>query len=373
MKKIFYCPSCMEGQISSAAFCPVCKNPLNIENAEHQLPAGTLLKDRYLVGKVLGEGGFGITYIGRDLTLDVKVAIKEYYPSAVANRYHTKSLDVSVSQKEQSVFFEQGKDKFLTEARTLAKFPDESNIVGVRDFFQDNNTAYIIMEFLEGISLAQHLREQGQLPFDELYALLEPVMDALEKVHGQGLIHRDISPANLMLLKSGSVKLLDFGTARAVAYSGEKSLSVIRKPGYAPEEQYRSHGAQGPWTDVYALCATIYKLITGATPENAMNRLYEDTLVHPSALGADISPAQETVLMRGLAIRQNDRIQSMHELKREFLAASAQQETSVPEDDDERTLFAPKKNAAVTPKSTADRPQEPSRLSEDTSLSGTRS
>ncbi|MCD7802344.1 MAG: leucine-rich repeat domain-containing protein [Clostridiales bacterium] len=344
-----YCPTCMELQSGNATTCPACGHPLQVENEVHQLSVGTVLRERYLVGKVLGEGGFGITYIGMDLTLDAKVAIKEYYPTSAANRHHSESADISVNTGLYAEQFEQGKAKFLTEARTLAKFSTEPSIVGVRDFFQENRTAYIIMDFLEGVNLGQYLQTHGPMSFQECFALLQPVMDAMGKVHAQGLIHRDISPSNLMLLNSGTVKLLDFGTARAVDYTGGNSVSVILKPGYAPEEQYLSHGSQGPWTDVYALCATIYKLITGKTPENAMNRLSHDTLACPSSLGADIPPAQERVLMKGLAVRREDRIQSMDELKQSFLRAATAPVEPVAVEDDERTMYGPGSVAPVQP------------------------
>ncbi|MCD7819358.1 MAG: serine/threonine protein kinase, partial [Lachnospiraceae bacterium] len=345
MKEDIYCYSCMERLPEDAADCPVCGQEVHYKNAPHQLPAGTILADRYLVGRVLGEGGFGITYIGRDLRLDMNDAVKEYYPAGTVNRHYLDSLSLSVSREDQKELFEQGREKFLQEARTLAKFSAEPSIVCVRDFFTENGTAYIVMEFLEGKSLQQYLAEHGRLSFDRAYEMLEPVLSALDKVHAMGLIHRDISPSNLMLLNNGRVKLLDFGTARNVSYFGENSLSVVYKPGFAPEEQYRSHSAQGPWTDVYAMCATIYKLITGNAPENAMNRMFEDTLTPPSECGAEILPAQERVLLKGMAVRREDRIQSMQEL-REAFAQSAVEKESVAvaepdEEDEERTVAGP--------------------------------
>ncbi|MCD8196207.1 MAG: serine/threonine protein kinase [Lachnospiraceae bacterium] len=311
---------------------------------------GTVLKERYLVGTVIGEGGFGITYVGRDLTLDMKVAIKEYYPFSVASRHNMVTMDVSVSEGDQSVVFEQGKAKFLEEARTLAKFAGEPNIVGVHDFFTENNTAYIVMEFLEGISLSQQLKDKGTMSFDEVFLMLKPVMEALDRVHRQGLIHRDISPSNLMLLTTSQVKLIDFGTTRGVNYSGENSLSVILKPSYVPEEQHWSHGLQGPWTDVYAMCATIYKLITGETPENAVNRLHEDSLKSPTEMGARISRAEEAVLLRGLAVRHEERIQSMSELCQQFQRAKDEIESDYsPAEDKERTEYIKRGADECTP------------------------
>ncbi len=317
------CPGCMAEINDSNIHCPYCGRKLSIQNRPHQLPVGTVLKDRYLIGRVLGEGGFGITYIGYDNTLKMKIAVKEYYPSGMATRLSASSLDVDLTQTnaETASLALKGKQRFEDEAHTLAMFASEPNIVCIRDLFEDNSTAYIIMEYLEGKDFRQVVQESGTLPFNDVYKLLSPVMKVLDKIHKQGLIHRDISPANLLLMPDGKVKLLDFGTARD--YNGEnKSLSVVLTPDYAPPEQYQSHGKQGPHTDVYALSATIYMLITGRTPGNAVDRIVDDHLLPPSVYGAKISPAQEAVLMRGLAVRVEDRIKSMSELQTEFETAS---------------------------------------------------
>ncbi|MBQ8110453.1 MAG: protein kinase [Clostridia bacterium] len=331
-----YCPHCLSPLDAAAERCGVCGGDAGLENEPHQLPVGTLLRDRYRVGRCIGEGGFGITYVGWDSVLAIKVAVKEYYPTGIVNRYHTHSLEVSAGGGERGGQFAEGRRRVLEEARALARFSGDPSIVNVRDTFEANNTAYIVMEFLDGQTLSHLAQAEGPLPFARVYGWLAPVMDALAKIHRQGLIHRDISPSNLMLLKDDSVKLLDFGTMRAFDPSGERSLSVMLKPGFAPEEQYRSHSAQGPWTDVYGMCASIYRLITGVTPENAMNRVFEDTLQPPSALGARIDPAPERALMRGLAVQAADRIQTMEALRR---ALSGGDEG---EEDEERTLYKPR-------------------------------
>ncbi len=330
-----YCPHCLAELDSGTQRCAACGGDTSRENEPHQLPVGTLLRDRYRIGGCIGEGGFGITYAGWDTVLALKVAVKEYYPTGIVNRYHTHSLEVSCGTGERNSQFADGKRRVLDEARALARFSGDAGIVNVRDTFEANNTAYIVMEFLDGRTLKQVEQENGPLPFDRLYAWLAPVMDSLSRIHRQGLIHRDISPSNLMLLNNNTAKLLDFGTMRAFSVSGENSLSVMLKPGFAPEEQYRSHGAQGPWTDVYAMCASIYRLITGVTPENAMNRVFDDTLQPPSALGARISPSQERAIMRGLSVHAADRFQTMEALRR---ALSGGDEG----EDEERTLYRPK-------------------------------
>ncbi len=312
MAEIFFCPNCMANTGHAYDVCPVCGGSMNVVNEPHQLPVNSILNGRYIIGRTLGAGGFGITYVGYDLKLNSKVAIKEYYMSGGVSR--TRSLTVVPTDKTNEAPFNKGKERFLDEAKVLAQFIDEPNIVNVRDYFEENGTAYIVMEFLDGEDLTHYARKHGRLSFEEVLALLEPAMMALDKVHKKGLIHRDISPSNLMLLKDGRVKVLDFGTARTQSVLGEKSLSIMLKPGYAPEEQYRTHGQQGPWTDVYAMSATFYRLLTDKTPPISTDRMFEDRIELPSALGVKITPQQEAALMRGLAVRSTDRIQSMEEL-----------------------------------------------------------
>lgn len=328
------CPSCLIELTGDEQRCPACGEDAQWENQPHQLPVGTVLRGRYLVGRCIGEGGFGITYAGRDTVLEMKVAIKEYYPTGIVNRYHTYSREISDPGPGKSELFKRGKASVLDEARALARLSGDPAIVDVRDTFEENNTAYIVMEFLDGQTLQQVEKANGPMPFDRLYPLLRPVMESLARIHRQNLIHRDISPSNMMLLKNGRVKLLDFGTMRSFEPGSERSMSVLLKPGYAPEEQYRSHGVQGPWTDVYAMCASIYRLLTGVTPENAMDRVFDDRLAPPSQLGARISPVQEQALMRGLAVQAQERIQTMEALQQAF-------EGGAEDEDDERTVRRP--------------------------------
>lgn len=312
MEEIFFCPGCMAKAAPVDGKCPVCGCDVNTQNALHQLPVNTILNGRYIVGRVLGAGGFGITYIGYDLKLDGKVAIKEYYPSGAANR--SMSLTVLPTTEVKGNPFEIGKDRFLKEAKTLSEFVGEGNIVALRDYFEENGTAYIVMEYLEGEDLSHYAKRHGVFALDEALDLLEPAMLALDKVHKKGLIHRDISPSNIMVLSDGRVKVLDFGSARLQNNNGELSLSVMLKPGYAPMEQYSTHGEQGSWTDVYAMSATVYKLITGKTPPPSTDRILNDTIERPSTLGVKITHEQEAALMRGLALRASDRTQTMAEL-----------------------------------------------------------
>ena len=314
LEEVFFCPNCMAKISSEDVICPECGAKVKIQNAPHQLQINNILNGRYLIGRVLGEGGFGITYLGYNLRSNTKAAIKEYFPSGLSYRFSAQSNTVSVHDKASLPQFEKGKQRFLEEAKTVYRFKEEENIVDVLDFFSENNTAYIVMEYIDGISLSQYLKKNGPVnSFDELYKMLRPVMVSLSHVHDAGLIHRDISPSNLMIDKDGSVKLLDFGTARAMSEDGERSLSVVLKHGFAPMEQYKTHGRQGAWTDVYALCATMYKMLTGQTPTSAMDRM-DNEMPLPSALGAKISPAQERILFKGLALPVGERIQSVSEL-----------------------------------------------------------
>ena len=313
-----YCPHCLTNNPDNSVVCGRCGKDMMIHNESNQLPVNSILNGRYLIGKVLGEGGFGIVYVGLDLRLDTTVAIKEYYPSGIVNRISTYSNTVTIAGSSSKNQFEGGRERFLNEARLVTKFRGNPNIVDIMDFFYENGTAYIVMEYLSGGSLSQLLAAKGPIrDFSKLYEMIRPVMQALDKLHSEGLIHRDISPSNLMFSREGQIKLLDFGAVRQSNADDEKSLSVVLKHGYAPVEQYQSHGRQGAWTDVYALCATMYKLLTGTTPMNVTDRITEE-LPLPSSLGVGISPAQEKVLMHGLALKQENRIQNMTELMSAF-------------------------------------------------------
>ena len=277
----------------------------------YRLPAGTLLKNRYRLAEVLGQGGFGITYDGYDTVLGMRVAVKEYYPRNIAARYVTHSAGVIVEPENEAVM-EHGRQKFLEEARALAKFDKEPNIVSVRDFFEENGTAYIIMEYIEGRNLNQRLNSHGVYSFEEAWNMLRPVAGVLKKLHAKNVIHRDISPVNILIDQDGVVKLIDFGAARN--YNTTQSISVIVNPGYAPAEQYNSKGKQGPWSDVYSLTACLYKLVTGKKPDSALDRSFDDTNIPAAALNPMITKAQEEAIKKGMAVRSQDRFQNMDEL-----------------------------------------------------------
>lgn len=307
------CPFCMKN--STGDICENCKKSKSeYKGAAHFLPPGTILNGKYITGAVLGAGGFGITYIGLDTALDMKIAIKEYFPTGAVTRNTEVSADVTAFSEDTKNIFESGKAKFLTEARTLAKFSNEPNIVWIRDFFSENNTTYIVMEYIEGITLTEHIEKNGKMSFDAAVEMISPVISALSRIHGSGLTHRDISPDNIMMSSNGQVKLLDFGSSREINETNEKTMSVMLKPGYAPEEQYRTKGVQGAWTDVYSISATLYKMLTATTPVDAMNRVFSDDIKKISDLNPTVTPSQEEVIMKGMAVSSKDRFQNMDAL-----------------------------------------------------------
>ena len=271
----------------------------------------TRLIGRYTVEGVLGQGGFGITYLGMDELHKKKVAIKEFFPQGIVTRNIEYEDTVTVTLVGEKENYDKGKERFLKEAQTMAMFSKDKGIVKALDFFEINNTAYIVMEYLEGVTLKQYLRENERIDAEDLVELLVPLIEALDEIHSQGLIHRDISPDNIMVLPDGRIKLMDFGAARDYTEFGEKSLSIVLKPGYAPPEQYQTHGVQGPWTDIYALCATMYKCITGENPPDAIDRLVDDHLKKISAFGIPVLPQIEEAIIKGMSVAAKDRYQNV--------------------------------------------------------------
>lgn len=308
------CVNCMKERESIGGACPHCGfDESKYDSASQVLPLRTILNAKYLVGTVLGEGGFGITYIGLDLNLELRVAIKEYYPNGYAYRNGLEGNLVRTYSGEKGEYFNRGREAFIKEARNLAKFISLPGIVSVNDFFKENETAYIVMEYLDGKTLKRYLEENnGRITTNTVLGMMKGVMRSLGQMHNEGIIHRDISPDNIMIMQDGNMKLLDFGGARNIsAESGGKSLSIMLKPGYAPEEQYRTHGNQGAWTDVYALAATIYRCITGIIPQESLERAYQDRLKKPSSLGIDVPSRVELVLMQAMAVHEEERFQNM--------------------------------------------------------------
>ena len=279
--------------------------------ARFWLGEGTIVGGRYRLERVLGVGGYGITYRGMDVRLERLVAVKEYYPSFCASRFADRTNEIRCNDGMMEAY-NKGIVRFLDEAKTLVQLSNVPGVVRVNDFFQENNTAYLVMDFLDGKNLKQMADGfDGRIPAEILIPVISPVISALKQVHEKGMIHRDISPDNIMMLEDGSVRLIDFGNARDT--TDNKSMTLAMKQGFAAPEQYRSKG-QGTWTDVYGICATMYYCLTGKLPPQAMERLTGAPFPLPSEMGVEIPAYQEKAIMDGLELYVQRRIQNMDEL-----------------------------------------------------------
>jgi serine/threonine protein kinase len=282
------------------------------------LPPRSVLRQHYVLGRVLGHGGFGIAYLAWDPDLQMKVAVKEYLPGDIATR-GSDGVSVMPYGGEARDAFEYGLTRFLEEGRAVVRFHDHPGIAPVLGFFRENGTGYLVMQYIDGLSFMEYLKLKGRIPYDEAIAIAMPVLDTLRVVHEGGLLHRDISPHNIYITRTRQVKLLDFGAARHALGDRSKSLSVILKAGYSPFEQYLSKGRQGPWTDIYAVAATVYRAITGDSPPEAPSRLAEDDLVTPRARGVSMPEEAERVLMKAMAVDQKERYQTVAEFQQALL------------------------------------------------------
>jgi len=280
------------------------------EQAFHLYP-GVTLSGRYIIGTVTGFGGFGTIYKAWDSQLSTIVAIKEFYPAGLVSRVPgTKEVVIFSGDKKDS--YMQAKQRFLSEARNLAMFNKNPSIVNVYNFFEENNTAYIVMEYLDGVSLRDYLAQKGgKLPVDEALDIVRHVMDALIAIHAKGIIHRDIHPGNIFITSTNKIKLLDFGAARLSTGEDEATLTVVVTQGYASPEQYRTKSKQGPYTDIYGLGATLYKMITGVVPEEALDRQVKDKQKKPSELGVAVSENLNKAIMKAMALKAEIRFQDV--------------------------------------------------------------
>ncbi len=312
------CYDCAHVINTDQTVCPYCGADTRADpsprEAYHLTPGQMLKNYRYIVGRALGYGGFGVTYAGFDALLEKRVAIKEFLPGELATRLPgTVKVSVFPGEATETQFIS-GLQSFMDEAERLAKFNSVDSIVNIFDCFVENDTAYLVMELLDGQTLKSYLDERGRLPYNEALEIMIPVLDALRQVHSQGIIHRDISPDNIFLTNDGRVKVLDFGASRYASAISEKSLSVILKYGYAPKEQYTTRGDQGPWSDVYAAGATLYRMLTGRKPDDALERAAHDTLIPPSKLGVKLPKNAETAILNALNVEASCRTRSAEEL-----------------------------------------------------------
>lgn len=306
-----YCINCMHEK-GTGSVCPACGfNESATPSSPYYLHPRTILQQKYMVGRAIGQGGFAITYLAWDINLGIRLALKEYFPIDLVYRIPGNNL-VMAHTKAQDAIFISDMEKFIKEARLLARFIDHPNIVSVTDYFQANRTAYLVMNYIEGITMREYLARSGEkLSFDVTMGIMMPVFDALIAVHEAGLLHRDISPENIIISKTGRVMLIDFGAARRSTGNRDDAASVVMKSGYTPAEQYSRNSKQGAYTDVYAVAATIYRSITGQLPPNALDRLQKDTLLPPSAMGVSLEPEIEKALLKALSVSAAKRHQDM--------------------------------------------------------------
>ncbi|GEM_PF-4411206 len=306
------CMNCMKQIEDSEKICRFCGyDSEKTQEMVDELQAGSRLADRFIIGNTLGRGGFGITYVAWDENLKRRVAIKEYMPRGLASR-DTGATTVKCDKNSKDSF-ERGIEKTIEESRKMAGLSYLDSVVTVHDFFKENGTAYIVMELLEGRNVKEYLKEKGKLSFEETIRIMTPILNTLSAVHKQGIIHRDISPDNIFLCNDGRIKLLDFGSARTFEGMAEGSHSIVFKHGYAPKEQYSSKGKHGTYTDMYATAATIYKMLTGITPQESIERLTGDDELQNISEIVDISKNAAYAIMQGLELKEKDRIQTADE------------------------------------------------------------
>jgi len=301
-----FCPGCFKAESRRGA-CPKCGYDSALKRSSLLLSHCTQLGGgKYVVGRLLGKlGGFGVTYLAYDQRLQTLVAIKEYLPRDIATR-DASSLKVRPFGKEDVESFKYGLSRFLDEARTLAKI-DHPNVVRVRDFLEENGTAYLVMDYCEGLTLSEFIKRQPTGRVDErtAVAILLPILDGLREVHRQGFLHRDIKPQNIYLTAGNRPILLDFGAARLAYGDKTRSMSVVLSEGYAPVEQYQRNGKQGTWTDVYGAAATLYAMLTGKAPPNATDRVSFNV---PLPGLHSISPQTRRAIEEGMALAYTKRL-----------------------------------------------------------------
>ena len=277
---VYYCSKCMR-RLEEECVCPHCGHePFHTTADIQHLSEGTFLKDRYLLGAVIGTGGFGVTYAAWDMNLSVPVAIKEYFPVKYAYRDTEESDDI-LPRGESNILFALGQERFRREAQVLAQFKNIPGVVNIDECFDENGTSYIVMEYVHGMPLDEYVHAHKPTSDALLQMMLQPIR-ALEIIHRQGVHHRDITPRNLLVQEDGSIKLIDFGSAREIEHT---TNLIVVSDGYAPIEQYDTQRPQGPWGDIYSISATLYHMLTGVMLPAAIGRTKQDPLKKPSELG----------------------------------------------------------------------------------------
>lgn len=306
------CPNCFFHNNEDVIKCLKCDYKINSESkTSFALSPGTVLAERYIIGRILGSGGFGITYKAKDLLTDELCAIKEYFPMKWAFRKRDETEVLPISEAKESLFIH-GRKGFIEEAKILMKFRSDKNIVHVKNFFALNNTAYLIMEFLDGTNFKTLINKQnGKVPFNVGVEVFLTAANALDRVHSYDILHRDISPENIFITSDAGIKLIDFGSARQAV---DNNMSVLLKPGFAPVEQYSSNGKQGAWTDIYSLAATFYLSVSGKSVPDAQSRVVEDTLERLENVCSEATVEWGNVIEKALEIDASERYQNISEM-----------------------------------------------------------
>lgn len=314
----------------SYGVCPHCGYEEDTGAAQaYQLAPGTVLRGRYIIGVSIGFGGFGITYKAFDTVLSIVVAIKEFYPAGLVNRGEGE-VKVGIFSGEKEKEFKRQLERFLEEARNMAIFSKEKDIINVFDYFEENQTAYIIMEYVDAPLLKESLKEKGKFPVKEAEKYILALLEALSKVHYHGIIHKDVSPDNIFLLGEDSIKLFDFGAAKFQGTETERTEDVVVKAGYTPPEQYRSRNVQGAFMDIYAVGAVFYEMVTGEKPMEAPDRSVGDELKKPGEFGTEIEERLERIILKALALKPELRFQTAEQMKE---AMTGRKKVELPEEE----------------------------------------
>ena len=304
------CMGCMNEIEDHLSICPYCGfNETALRQEAYYLDPGTIIGGKYIVGRVLSYGGHTVSYMGMDAEKNRKVIVKEYLPSDFSTRSEGEK-EVTIYSGDGQQQFEQGLTNFLNEANRIQHLRNINGIAKVYDCVSENETGYVISEYVEGHTLKEILENGKRYSAEEAANFIRKILQGLVEVHRMDIVHCDISPETIMVTNSGDIKLTDFGATRYVTTANSKSLSIILKRGFAPEEQYRSKGVRGPWTDVYALGAVMYYMITGTVPQESVERALSDDLKEPSKLGISIPKNIENALMNALNVYQKDRTPS---------------------------------------------------------------
>lgn len=313
------------------------------------LPMGTKLNDKIVIGRVMGKGGFGVTYLGYDLRMDKIIAIKEYYPNGIAYRAPGGS-EISINDPKSEETFEKGAEKFYAEAEMVSQFNGNPNIVSVYDYFRANNTVYLVMEFIQGVTLKNYIKKHGRLSDGQALFVMDKIAAALSITHSAGVLHRDISPDNIMICRDGKIKLIDFGAARQILEESSSNLTVVMKHGYTPIEQYTKKGRQGAWTDIYSLGASVYYALTETVIDDPYSRMDNDDELAENRHG--INNDLWNILKKCTMINSSDRYGSAIDLRKALKSVSApmKAEPIILADDDFKEEREEVSEAAEAPK-----------------------